>query len=62
MFIAGLRAMDCITASAASKVLVPEIYFYDWTPTFTDEGWPRISEASFNPFEAKSLNAITMME
>lgn len=62
MFIAGLRAIDDITATAAGKVLVFEIYLYDWTAAFADEGWPRISEACFDPLKLEALHAITMEE
>jgi hypothetical protein len=54
--------MDCITATAASEVLVSEIQLDCWAAAFADEGWPGISEASFNPFEAECLYASGMRE
>ena len=54
--------MDCITATAASEVLVSEIQLDCWAAAFAEEGWSRISEAGFNPFEAKCLDAFGMRE
>ena len=55
--------MDCITATAASEVLVFEIQLDCCTAALiADESWPREAEAGFDPLQFEALNAITVEE